>query len=344
MRRIKIGQIGTGHFHAEGKMEAVRKFPDVFEVVGIAEPDPANLKKYAGRKTYEGLTWMSPGELLSVKDLDAVLVETNEWDLVSVARQCIDAGVHIHLDKPAGEDLDEYAAMLREARRKSRIVQLGYMYRYNPAIQYCKKAVESGRLGEIFGIDAVMNTEHTREVREYLGRFRGGTMYIFGCHLIDLILSMQGMPDNIVPFQDKTMLDGVDVYDYGFAVFEYARGTSTVKTTSVEVKGYVRRQLVVSGSRGTIEIKPLEGPTAATLAVPDRGHGHVSYMHDHHARLQTIDLPALTGRYDDQMLDFAAMIRGERENPYTYEHELAVQAATLRASGFDIDLKKWSRL
>ena len=36
---IKIGQIGLGHNHGEGKMKAVRKFPELFEVVGICEQD-----------------------------------------------------------------------------------------------------------------------------------------------------------------------------------------------------------------------------------------------------------------------------------------------------------------
>ena len=41
---IKIGQIGMAHDHAEGKMSCVRKFPDVFEIVGIAEENPENIK------------------------------------------------------------------------------------------------------------------------------------------------------------------------------------------------------------------------------------------------------------------------------------------------------------
>ncbi len=42
MKKVKIGQIGIGHNHAEGKMLAVRKFPELFEVVGYFE-DNASL-------------------------------------------------------------------------------------------------------------------------------------------------------------------------------------------------------------------------------------------------------------------------------------------------------------
>ena len=37
MKKIKIGQIGIGHNHGEAKMQAVRKFPELFEVIGYAE-------------------------------------------------------------------------------------------------------------------------------------------------------------------------------------------------------------------------------------------------------------------------------------------------------------------
>ena len=37
MKRIRIGQIGTGHFHAEATLATILKYPDVFDVVGIAE-------------------------------------------------------------------------------------------------------------------------------------------------------------------------------------------------------------------------------------------------------------------------------------------------------------------
>lgn len=43
--RIKLGQIGIGHNHAEGKMLAAQKFPELFEVIGYAEPDEEWVKK-----------------------------------------------------------------------------------------------------------------------------------------------------------------------------------------------------------------------------------------------------------------------------------------------------------
>ena len=44
-RRIRIGQIGTGHAHAAGKMAALRKLTDHFEVVGVVEPGEASYQR-----------------------------------------------------------------------------------------------------------------------------------------------------------------------------------------------------------------------------------------------------------------------------------------------------------
>jgi hypothetical protein len=45
----------------------------------------------------------------------------------------------------------------------------------------------------------------------------------------------------------------------------------------------------------------------------------------------------MTGRYDAQLLDLARIIRGEKENDFSYSHDLAVQEAILQASGMPLD-------
>ena len=98
---------------------------------------------------------MSVDELLNIKGLDAVMVETDELSLVHFAQKCIDNDVHVHIDKPAGGNVEDFERLLCDAKRKNLIVQLAYMYRYNPAVQYCANAVKNGKLGEIFRVQAM---------------------------------------------------------------------------------------------------------------------------------------------------------------------------------------------
>ena len=328
MKKIKIAQIGIGHNHGSEKMRTVRNFPDVFEVVGVCEPDPAWMKSRGALDAYQGLPFVDEEQLLSMPGLDAVMIETDVWNLIPAAQRCIDRGLHVHVDKPAGEDLAEFEKLLADARRTRLVVQLAYMYRYNNAVRHAHEMAASGALGDLFEIDAVMSTEHSRDYREWLRHFRGGAMYIFGCHLIDLVIGFRGRPDAITSFLGKTHHEGVDVYDNTLAVLDYPNGPSTVRVSSVEVNGYGRRQFVVLGTKGSIEIKPFERPTVVTVAKAGGG----SIYSD---RKTVVELPPMGGRYDELMLDFARCVRGEMENPFGYEHELLVHKATLMASGFE---------
>jgi hypothetical protein len=49
---------------------------------------------------------------------------------------------------------------------------------------------------------------------------------------------------------------------------------------------------------------------------------------------QEVALPPMPGRYDDQLVELARIIRGEIENPYPLAHELMVQEVLLLASGY----------
>ena len=52
MKKIKIGQIGIGHNHGEGKMLAVQKFPELFEVIGYAEENEEWVEKRGNLPCY----------------------------------------------------------------------------------------------------------------------------------------------------------------------------------------------------------------------------------------------------------------------------------------------------
>jgi len=138
LKRIRIGQIGIGHNHGSEKMRTALNFPDVFEVVGICETDPAWMKSRGYLDVYRELPFMFEEELLNIPGLDAVIVETDVWNLIPAAQRCVDRGLHVHIDKPAGENLAEFEKLLADAKRKNLVVQLAYMYRYNNAVRYAR--------------------------------------------------------------------------------------------------------------------------------------------------------------------------------------------------------------
>lgn len=319
LKKIKIGQIGIGHNHGHAKMMSARKFPELFEIVGYAEENDKWINKRGNLEGYQDLQRMSVSEI--IEKSDAVILESDVWDLTKYAKMCIDAGKHIHMDKPASGTLTEYKEVLDKAKEKELVVQLGYMYRYNPAVQKCFEHIKNGDLGEIYSINAEMSTYHDINYKKWLTNFNGGIMYILGSHLVDLIVYIMGEPDKITSFLKHTKLDGVDLEDNNLAVLEYEKALARIYVSSVEVNGWGRRQLMVSGSKGTVNIMPLENTCTMTYA--DLNTSPNAYE-DMKINPEIKDVPN-NCRYDSMMQDFYSYITGTKENPFTYEHDYAVQ-------------------
>lgn len=322
---IKIGQIGVGHAHAS-KLGAYRKSPD-FEVVGIVESDPELRTRAQSRDPYRDLPWMTAEQLLNVPGLEAVLVETHVRDLLDTAEACIAAGKHIGLDKPAGQSLQQFQRILDEAARRKRLVQMGYMYRYNPGVVLLRAFLKEGWLGEVFEVHAVMSKVVPPENRREFEEFRGGILFELGCHITDLVVGILGKPRRVVPFAQHAASTNDHLQDNMLAVLEYDRALATVKSSAMEVEGFARRHLVVCGSEGTFHIQPLDNPAArVALATP---HG------EYHRGIQEIRFPKYV-RYVDDAADMARIIRGEKTTDFPYDHDLAVQTALLEACGMPL--------
>jgi predicted dehydrogenase len=325
--RIKIGQIGVKHAHAS-KLGVYRSSPD-YEVVGIVEPDAQAREKAKSQPAFKDLKWMSRDELLSVSGLQAVLVETEVCDLLDNAEVCIAAGKHIHLDKPAGESLPHFRRILDAAARQKLIVQMGYMFRYNPGVVLLRDLLRNGWLGEIFEVHAVMSKVVDPQSRRELAKYPGGIMFELGGHVMDLVIGVLGKPDRVTGFNRRTSKGSQDgLVDNMLAVLEYPQAIATVKSSAVEVEGFARRQLTVCGTEGTLHIQPLDDPSARLALSKPRG--------DYKAGYQDIRFPKYV-RYVDDAADMARCLRGEKEFEFSYEHDLTVQTVLLQASGAPLD-------
>ena len=83
-------------------------------------------------------------------DAEAVVVEGRVYQNLDYAQQALEAGKHVLLEKPAGVDLKHLEHVQEIAVRKGLMLQMAYMWRYNPAIHEIIRLVKSGVLGDIF--------------------------------------------------------------------------------------------------------------------------------------------------------------------------------------------------
>ena len=310
--RLRIGQIGTEHAHAAGKMAAMRSLTDLWEVVGVA-----------AAKGYDGVKTMTVEELLNTPDLKAVAVETRVEDSCAMAMRCIQDGKHVHLDKPGALNHDEFKAMRLEAEKRGLTVQMGYMLRYNPAFELLFQAVREGWLGEITEIDAAMGKLADKSQRGVIRKLEGGGMFELACHIIDATLTIMGKPASVTGFSTPTHDD--DVKDNQMAVLQYPKATAVIRCNHTDPFGGPRRRFNVTGTEGTFEILPLESGKVNLSLTKARG----SYKKG----TQSIQLEVPKGRYDKEFIDLAKIVRGEKKLAWDAAHDISVHETVLRAAG-----------
>ena len=337
MRKIRIAQIGVNqNSHAVDIFKTLGKLPEIFEIVGYAIVEDERECCAHKLSAYEGYPELTLDEILSDPTIEAVTVETDEIHLTKYATLAVKAGKHVHSEKPGSPSLCDFEELISLVKASDKVFHFGYMYRYNAYLAELIRDVKAGRLGKIHSVEAQMNCIHEPEVRRWLSAFPGGMTFFLGCHLVDIILQIQGEPKRIIPFNRSSSMGGACGDDIGFAVFEYEDGVSFIKTSAVEQGGFLRRQVVVSGEGGTVELNPIERyiPEGGGLLVTDRREciGKVAWMQP---GVDSTSQPQ--DRYIDMMCAFAAMVRGERENPYTPDYELTLFKATLAACGEQVD-------
>ena len=154
-------------------------------------------------------------------------------------------------------------------------------------------------------------------------------MFELGCHLIDIVVDLLGIPNSITSFSRHAGPQMDTLQDNMLAVFEYSKALATVKSSGIEVDGGSRRQFVICGTEGTCHIEPLDSPKSVRLTlIKERGK--------YRQGMQEIAMEPYQ-RYVGDAEDFAKVIRGEKVLDWSVMHDLAVQEAVLKASGRPTD-------
>ncbi len=316
--RIRIGFLGGSHSHAVGKAKAIKGLSD-WELIGVAEKSP----KIAAAYEEMGVPIVSREAILGDGSIPVVAVESavkdHETDAVDVLR----AGKHVHIEKPIAWTRAGLEAIEREARARKRLVQGGYMWRYNPGFQKAIEAAKSRWLGDVYLVRGMMNTLIAAERRPEWAVFKGGQMFEMGGHLIDPIVRILGKPQRVQSVLRKHGKYNDDLLDNTVAVLEYPSALAIVQSSTLQPGAGAHRVFEVQGTNGTAVIRPLEQPVFEIDLAKAAG--------PYKAGRQRIEFPRYE-RYVDDYVELAAVLRGQRSLIVPLEHEIAVNDVLLRAS------------
>jgi len=321
--KIRCGIIGLGHAHALDVVRVLKASED-FEIAAICEPDKAVREKVAKNPLLKGLQWLDRDRLLADNSIQAVAVESAVPQLLEHAQAAAGAARHIHLDKPAGMALPPFRALLDTMQQKNLLLQMGYMFRYNAGFDFVRKAVNDGLIGDVYRINACMDTDYGADKRGILLGRPGGLMFELGCHLLDITMVILGTPNKVTPFLRKDAPFDDTLLDNTAAVFEFDNAVAILQSSAMRPNAFATRRFEICGTDGSITVEPLEPPSVRLNLREARG--------GFKRGLQQVSVPD-HDRHVRDFQDFARCIRGEAEFAYSKQHDYEVQRALLAACG-----------
>ena len=319
-KKIRTAVYGIGHAHARGKVQAVREM-EQFELVGICEPDERQSRDH---EVFRGVRWLSREEVLHDTSIELVVVESRVQENLAYASSAVDAGKWVHLDKPPGVDLDGLRKLFSNAESRGKIVQMGYQWRYHPAMQAAIEAFREGWLGDVYMVRATINKPISRETREELAAFRGGMMFELGCHMIDRIVEVLGKPKTITSWMrhDAPIKDALE--DNTMAVFEFERAMAEVYVAAQQPNGGNYRTFEILGTNGTATVRPFS-PYRLMVDLEEPAGPY-------RAGFQKIEMPRPQGPpFVGDFSELSRVIRQGDRPTYSIEHDLITHEALLKA-------------
>ena len=144
---IKVGVIGAGHL---GKIHLNILNNSDFELVGFYDTDVLNSERLSQEKGYFFFKELH----LLIEKIDAAVIVSPTTTHFEIAKECINKGKHIFVEKPLTKDSNEAILIETMAKEKGIIGQVGFVERYNEAFISCRefiknpKFIESHRLSD----------------------------------------------------------------------------------------------------------------------------------------------------------------------------------------------------
>ena len=134
--RIRAGVVGAGHM-GQYHILALAELWDV-ELVAICDADADRARQVAAQ--YGTRAVATHQELAGLVDIATVAVPTERH--FEVARDLLEAGVHVLVEKPVTPTLEEAKELFRLARQRAQVLHVGHVERFNGAVQELRKIVE----------------------------------------------------------------------------------------------------------------------------------------------------------------------------------------------------------
>ncbi len=278
---VSIGVLGLGYWGPN----LARNFAALpgAEVTWLCDGSEAALDRQRASHPSARFT-ASFDDLLSDDSLDAVVIAAPVPLHAELALAALDAGKHVFVEKPLGATLEEAERVAAAAAASDRIVMVGHLLEYHPAVEKLKGLVDDGELGEI---------RYVYSTRLNLGKLRTdeNALWSLGPHDVSVALALIGEePDELVAHGEAYMNSGVE--DVVFGYMRFPSGVAAHLHLSW-LDPHKQRRITVVGSKrmATFDDMSIEGK----LTIYDKGfdESYESYG-EYLARSGDITMPQIS--------------------------------------------------
>jgi predicted dehydrogenase len=142
MDKVRVGVVGVGAL-GQHHARVYASLPEA-ELVGIVDPYPGRADEIArplGTKVF-------PGHTDLFGKVDAVSIATPTTLHADIGEQFLNEGIHILVEKPIAHTLEDADRLIDAASKNDRVLQVGHLERFNPAVVELRKIVKEPRFFE----------------------------------------------------------------------------------------------------------------------------------------------------------------------------------------------------
>ena len=325
---LKFAFFGAWHSHAVMHVREAAERPEEFELVGMYDADAEVIKRNQEKWEEYGLdipVFETIEELLG-SEAEAVVVEGHVYQNLDYVEQALHAGKHVLMEKPAGVDLVQLEKVHGLAEERGLVLQMAYMWRYNPAVDEMLSLVREGVVGQVFMFRGHIPKPlgwHKELSGEYKA-YHGGVYFEMAGHLVDLLVAIMGEPVEVKGVLGKHYGEREEV-DNAVVVHECRDGIGIVDTTAMQVG--MDRRIEVHGTGGMI----LHEPLGSNLLRVYLAEGTEKYRA---GEWQDVEVE-VGAEFPSLLRELAACIRGDKEWGFSLEHDRAVQRTLFRGCGIE---------
>ena len=213
MKKLKVNVIGAGHW-GPNVIGALNGLPDV-EVFTVCDLDEGALEKIRQRFPTVQTTTDTQATLAD-RNAQAICIATPVNTHFQLAKEALDNGKHLLVEKPLCLTSAECRILEEEADRRNLVLMVGHVFLFNPSIIKLRKIVRSGDLGKIFYIEA--HRTNLGPVRQDVNAIWDLTSHDIS--IFNFLLDTNPLSANAV---GSKALDG-QVEDTTFCTFKYPNG------------------------------------------------------------------------------------------------------------------------